>query len=307
MDYDLKFRHLDGKTVTNYITMNKKLNRDNYEIILIVGNGFDLNLDLETSYRHFIESKNFKDLENSNNDLAKYLSKTISLRNWIDVENELKRYSKKTTNSSERLYKEFIDLSETLKNYLKSIKYDWLDENKDAYKVISDNRDKSILIIDFNYTSTISKILYDLNMGIDKNNGNIEHIKIHGSIKSNDIIFGVEDKADIKQEHIFLKKSVNENFNPIDFRGAMEKCGYFIVFGHSLGETDHMYFDDFFYEASNHNKPSQNIQFYYYGEESYYDLHAQLDSLTNRNIKQLKQKNRVVFLNLKRPDRLLRG
>lgn len=287
--------------------MNKKLKRDKYEIILIVGNGFDLNLELETSYRHFIASKNFKDLENDNNDLAKYLSKAISLKNWIDVENELKHYSKKTSNNREKFYKDFTDLSEALKNYLKSIKYDWLDENKDAYKVISENRDKSILIIDFNYTSTISKILYDLDLGTDNNNEKIEHIKIHGSIKSNDIIFGVEDKADIKHEHIFLKKSVNENFNPIDFRMAMEKCEYFIVFGHSLGETDHMYFEDFFYNISNHNILSQNIQFYYYGEDSYHDIHAQLDRMTSRSIKELKQKNRVQFLNLMRQDRLLRG
>ncbi|MFR8357317.1 MAG: AbiH family protein [Parabacteroides sp.] len=74
-----------------------------------------------------------------------------------------------------------------------------------------------------------------------------EIIKVHGSIENKNIIFGVEDKANIKKEHIFLKKSYNINFTPIDISNYLEISDSIIFFGHSLGETDHTYFRDFFF------------------------------------------------------------
>ena len=58
--------------------------------IAIIGNGFDLNLGLKTSYTNFVNGNEFKSLLNTDNFLADYLSNKHDLQNWIDVENELK-------------------------------------------------------------------------------------------------------------------------------------------------------------------------------------------------------------------------
>ena len=55
------------------------------KVLLIVGNGFDLNLELKTSYNHFLSSLSTDEL---NNDLIYELN----LRNknlWVDIEKEL--------------------------------------------------------------------------------------------------------------------------------------------------------------------------------------------------------------------------
>ena len=65
-----------------------------YDSILIIGNGFDLNLGLKTSYQNFIASHVFKNLVDGNNQLCKYLNNQNELNRWIDIENELKKYSR---------------------------------------------------------------------------------------------------------------------------------------------------------------------------------------------------------------------
>lgn len=45
---------------------------DDYTDVLVVGNGFDLNLDLKTSYSHYLDSDHFKELLQRNS-LAQYL------------------------------------------------------------------------------------------------------------------------------------------------------------------------------------------------------------------------------------------
>ena len=62
-------------------------------VVAIIGNGFDLNLGLKTSYSDFVNSKDFKSLLNKGNYLVDYLDGKHNLQKWIDVENELKLYS----------------------------------------------------------------------------------------------------------------------------------------------------------------------------------------------------------------------
>lgn len=75
-----------------------------YKVLLILGNGFDLSLGLKTSYVNFIESNLFQkrvaihhypnariDIHDKN--IHNYLSNQKKLKNWIDVEMELKEYA----------------------------------------------------------------------------------------------------------------------------------------------------------------------------------------------------------------------
>lgn len=131
----------------------------------------------------------------------------------------------------------------------------------------------------------------------DKNN-KLTHIKIHGSVKNKNLIFGVDDNAKINPNHIFIKKSVNDNFQTKDFSTSITECNSLGIFGHSLGKTDHMYFQDYFKNAcKTKNKNSEkDITIYYHGESSKVNIYKQLDILTNRQISKFKQNNRVELI-----------
>ncbi len=277
-----------------------KLKREKYDIALIIGNGFDLNLGLKTSYTDFVKSEDFIDLVRRNNQLSRYLNDVHNLKNWIDVEKELKNYSKINAEKNGSFFIEFKELSNALQTYLRTINNSYLTPQSRAYKLIYKIIKSNALIIDFNYTSTVSDIFEELEIDINSQDSNIEHIKIHGSVENDNIIFGVEDNANILSQHVFLKKSTHENFNPIDFSSAISNSDTFIVFGHSLGETDHMYFDDFFSNAVFRSSTKrQNMLFYHYGEQSYYDIFAQIDKLTSRRITKLKQLNNLKTIDTK--------
>ena len=54
----------------------------------IIGNGFDLNLGLKTSYQDFLQSTCLEKI-NPQNSLAKHFSNQKQLKNWVDVEESI--------------------------------------------------------------------------------------------------------------------------------------------------------------------------------------------------------------------------
>ncbi|SOS48941.1 AbiH family protein [Tenacibaculum dicentrarchi] len=278
-----------------------KLPGYDFDIVIIIGNGFDLSIGLKTSYSDFIKSIEFQELLKNENLLAKHLNGIHTLQNWIDIENELKIYSKKFASNNENFFLDYKKLTHALGQYLNGISMPNFNLEMLAVKLIKAVERIPTLIIDFNYTDTVSRISDFLNFDIYNKDSLIHHTKIHGALSSNDIIFGIEDRADISPKHVFLKKSVNKNFNPIDFNKEILKSKNFVVFGHSLGETDHMYFEEYFRKSStaSNSRESQKITVYHYGEDSYYDLFSQIDKLTLKKITKLKQINKVDFQDTK--------
>jgi hypothetical protein len=269
-----------------------------YDAVILIGNGFDLNFGLKTGYCDFIKSKNFEDLIKEDNDFAKHLKSRHNLQNWIDIENELKTYSSLNGGLNETFFNEFKNLSSALMEYLGNINIK-TNKKSASYKLIESIKNLSTLIIDFNYTSTLQNVLKELES--EDITLHIDHLKIHGSLEKKNIIFGVEDKAKIYHSDVFLKKSVNINFQSIDFSESIQKCSHFIIFGHSLGETDYMYYDDFFKKACR-QVPSyerKEIYIYFYGEENYYNLFRQIDNLTGKNITRFKQYNKLKMIDTK--------
>lgn len=270
--------------------------------ILIVGNGFDLNQNLPTSYSHFLNSNNFKKLEQKYpNALFRHMRNAQKLNNWIDVENELKIYSESVSYGIETIeFNEHFDLlSFALIDYLKTIDYSSVIENSHSYNLIKRLIYEDFLIIDFNYTNTIKYILESLKIS----NEDIQKrlIKIHGSVNENSIIFGVEDYAKIAQRFVFIKKGFNKHYKGITFLEQLMKSHEIHFFGHSLGETDHTYFNEFFDSHSQQNSKvmHKKIFLYYYGDESYYQLSMQLDKLTNNRLSGLKQVNNFISVDVK--------
>lgn len=269
-----------------------------YKTVLVVGNGFDINLGMETSYNDYLHSKNFIRVK-SGVPFLEHIEKINKLNNWVDIELELKKYVNTPVfrRNGESFKKEHEVLCSSLKAYLQSLDYSSSNElPTDALRLLGGFEDRYIYVLNFNYTITVDFISRSLFP-----RPKIKEVKMHGSFE-NEIIFGVEDNADIPEEYIYLKKSTHPKFKPINFSNRLSDAEEVVFFGYSLGESDHMYFKEFFEEQSRKAtaRKLMKIRIYHFGEDSYFQIHSQLDKLTNRNITGLKQYNDVRFIDLKR-------
>jgi len=216
------------------------------------------------------------------------------------VNNNLFRCVRKIGVKPHKFEREYNQLCNALTQYLKTIKYDNLKQNSLAFHLIKSVKDKSFLIVDFNYTRTVENIL--LSLGIETTDLPACVHKMHGSIESN-IVFGIDDKSlpfDESlpyDEHIFLTKSYPQHYNPINLSKVARNCEKIHFFGHSLGKTDHMYFKNLFVDLAGNTKTKKDIDFYFYGQSSYQSLFIQLRHLTNRSTSRLRQNNNFKIIN----------
>lgn len=241
----------------------------------IIGNGFDLNLGLETSYKKFMESEFFELLLSSNNNICDWLIQENELNNWIDIENELKNiYQDDVTtangqfineNSKERK-KEFIELSDALCEFINQIDVDIYDKiNKSSFYYTEFNekfgRFINGYVINFNYTQTI-KIL----QAGDQLNSKL--VSIHGEARTNNIIFGVDENSKLDKRYDFFYKTSNPHYNCGNTIRELLEMKEIIFMGHSFGETDHYFFNKLFEKACEKaNTINYKFTIYHYGIE----------------------------------------
>lgn len=263
----------------------RNIDFNKYQSALIIGNGFDLSLGLSTSYMDFVNSDEFQILLNMQNQLAIYLKVNAELQNWIDIENELKLYSKNEDNA--KFKTEYEALCKQLVVYINNIDYSSINKNSKAYEVLTNlSSTKNNIILDFNYTASTRLILKQCGLSDEDIDNRL--IKVHGEASNNDIIFGVEDNAGIKKEHVFLRKAYNIKYKALNFSELYDRIKSVAIFGHSLGETDHTYFNKLFQESCMYNKFSTNnnkeFWLFYYKENGYHCMMQQLDSLTHNSL-----------------------
>lgn len=260
----------------------------NYSKLMIVGNGFDINLGFKSGYNDFVDSDDFLKLISDKNELAIHLKEKRKEQNWIDIENELKIYAQSHPDKP-NYSNDFVNLKKALLNYLSIIKRTTeIDTNSLAYDMFTKNAGKS-LILDFNYTESTKDILKSL--GMQSKEINLRVVNIHGTLKTSNIVFGVEDYADIG-DHIFLKKTFTKNYSFVDVEEFLNSSKEIIVFGHSIGETDHPYFTDFF-ENIILNKDEfperKNMHLYHYGEDERDKLMRQINTLSNGRLREFRK------------------
>jgi len=267
--------------------------------LLIIGNGFDLSLGLKTSYESFFKSDHFNILDKSSG-LIKHLSNALAIKNWIDLETEIKLYSARINETKRQIKrpglidnsaeekKVFRELTGALNNYLCSIGYD-IKEDAPAYKLATSILTKagSKTILDFNYTKSVELITQGSKSSF------LNHVKVHGSIEANNIIVGVEDEAEKVDE--FYKKAHPPFYPGVNVSKYLDNAFQeIIIFGYSLGETDHSYFKEFFKNLS-YKTSSKDVlmTLYYYDMDAADELNDQLYRLTDNRLKYFKSLNRV--------------
>lgn len=228
-------------------------------VVLILGNGFDVDLGLKSKYSDFIFGNKWNQLydyvDEKYKDKMKMFSLLTHIHNaghtpslWFDVEYEIYKYiNKYTFKEKDQLdllgrtaQSEFIRLREALYYHLLGATREFvLDKNKWSYillKALIESQNK-LDVYNFNYTNSCA--LCQLPQ--------IDIKYIHGSLDDNDIVLGCER---IGHEYIplqfsfFLKSNmINRPNNIIE---KLYNANEVIFFGHSLNKFDFHYFKEFF-------------------------------------------------------------
>lgn len=243
--------------------------------LFFIGNGFDINLGLETRYKDFYKYYMSKE---SPNKLVEELKKNIkeNIENWSDLEKKLGEYTKEL-NKENDFFEVFDDIRENLSNYLEKIESEFdhsiynngllLEHLSIPEKFLSTadfNQIRTyradfynhISIMTLNYTSTLEKIIntkvFPISIANRSSIIQIEHI--HGF--SNDrMILGVNDTAQIENKdfqendrinNALIKSVCNKGIgHTIDdwCINQIQDSHLICIFGSSLGCTDKIWFE----------------------------------------------------------------
>ena len=201
--------------------------------LVIIGNGFDLAHNYNTSYKNFAQSARGQLFYKENKDL--FANETDDATNWFEFEKKicditaklfasgepignsglfLGREFKSWSEYIEEVNKRFTDLSNKLMSYLAE------EEKRDNafLKTVAEYLNDTTYVIDFNYTSTVEKYTKDV-------------FYVHGSIKENDIILGYDHhlnyyngETDIMEPHLMRR---NKHFmrEALSYRRFLRKRG----------------------------------------------------------------------------------
>ena len=69
---------------------------------------------------------------------------------------------------------------------------------------------------------------------------------VHGDVIHNSIILGVDGHSDLREGYAYLRKGNSEHYRSNHIRYDLQECDEVVFFGHSLGDMDYPYFEDFF-------------------------------------------------------------
>lgn len=231
------------------------------KMVYLIGNGFDINLGLDTRYSDFYKIYN---RTNSNNkDVLEFKNSIKSETElWSDLELGL---AKHTDAFSKENINNFIflldDIQDNLAEYIKSEDWDFtlskydednfiddlchpekylrLDEKKEIeiYKNMN-NTNVNISVINFNYTDTFSRMIASRKDNkfnvLKKNNDELitykfnEEVHVHGTTEEN-MLIGVNDTSQIVNESFrndvfFVNNFVKKQMNNNTKKFIEEKC-----------------------------------------------------------------------------------
>lgn len=261
-----------------------------YDHLIVIGNGFDLNLGLKTTYRNFVESCIFKKMYvkriqekrgkgNTQPSLIDYLYGKKFCEQWYDIEQALLEYVSKRpdgsyVNNVEEDKKDYELVCSTLVEYfasiMKSLKFNEINK---MYKLPAGQLLKAL------YTSR--NIVYTFNYTpIDEVLETISTIKVHGEINKetiakgeinkSHIILGVEtnDIGTIAPGYTFLLKSNNATFCSLRIALDLSQAKNVIFFGHSLNQMDFGYFEEYFKMLASNTDKERTLTIITKNEES---------------------------------------
>lgn len=215
------------------------------ESTLIIGNGFDLDLGIKTSYKDFRKSEFWpiQSVLSIDTSLKYFLFDSTLTNSWFDLEDLLYVYASKANRSKyeAEIDKKFFQLlSDKLCEFIK------LQENGE----IKSDSLASSFFPNFNVFDNIFSFNYTDLRKLSKNAGSSYPIKnyihVHGTCVNDSSILGIGDNYKINKLYYFLYKTSNPYYKSSNVRYALQRSKLVVFYGHSLGPQDYHYFSNFF-------------------------------------------------------------
>ena len=250
-------------------------------ILFIVGNGFDINLGLKSSFSEF--KKHYLKIPNKSNEIIELKKDIVT---WSDFEKELGNYTGRLTKS--QFNKIFFDVLNSLGDYLDSLDKKFDTEAIDFEEFLKDlmypevylpftekrkiqlyrqNHDRGQILCDivtFNYTYVLDRLIHEERKKVKfksyhnkkENQGSFNEIlHIHG-YTDRDMILGLNDTSQLANKEFHGEKNIldciiKNNTNQairhgreLAFKGKINASNLIIIFGSSIGETDKIWWKD---------------------------------------------------------------
>lgn len=178
--------------------------------------------------------------------MEEYLARKVEIDRWYDLECIVREYAAEGHQSHRKADPKdepfFNEIRNSLMEYIKQEAQKDIDTNSLAVQVL-----KAIIsngyfssIYTFNYTD-----LYQIaeKVGISSR---FDFKFVHGNVNSNSIILGVDSHSELREGYAYLRKGNSEHYRSNHIRYDLQECDEVVFFGHSLGDMDYPYFEDFF-------------------------------------------------------------
>lgn len=275
--------------------------------ILILGNGFDLDLGLKSRYRDFMTSSTWKGVEGREYiltcNLLRYLEEKNEIETWFDAESELLNYALEMT---EGTYASPQETDREGHKYFLAMLKKYLAKEQENYKLnssrVADMLMKAVVangffdeVYTFNYTD-VNKVLSKVGLFVP-----IQITYMHGSLREHDnIILGIETDKPIHKDYQFLFKTNSRFYRYNSLIESMEKADEIVFFGHSINGMDFPYFKDFFMQqaSSSEDVKRKYITIFTYDEASDEQIRNNFRE-AGVNLRDLMQRNNLTFIETK--------
>lgn len=274
--------------------------------VLVLGNGFDLDLGLKTRYIDFWRSDAFKgNLANIYTGLIPYLNTNArDNASWFDIEALIGKYVTKPQTGLSRYHSagevendkgQFELIRNSLATYLENeVKNRTLNSESCAAMVL-----RGILATDynsiysFNYTD-LKKIAEKL--GYDSS---FAYTDVHGRSADKSLILGIDDGKDVYDNYDFAYKTYSPYYHSVHLKFDLEDADEVVIFGLSMGDIDYPYFQDFFRQIclpSNKRAQGKRVTIFTYNEASRIDILRQLRAMNDKRVNYMYGQNEFSFI-----------
>lgn len=270
--------------------------------LLIIGNGFDLDLGRNTRYSDFAKSEFWP--KNLHSKLYEYLNQKSQIEKWFDLEGELANYVLKAAKTipayrslvpktAEKDAQDFIIIVAKMISYLQSVQKKNVKSDTLAAKIFSLVCQDSAFskIYSFNYTD-LNRVARQFEL---PEMSNIEYV--HGCLSDNSAILGINDEVDtVDGAYDFMRKSFNPHYSSHPVGYDLRDADEVVFFGHSLGDNDYHYFQSFFKHQCEENlEPSEKrtITIFTYNETSRMEIMRTLHKMNHGRTSMLFQNNQL--------------
>lgn len=239
---------------------------DHKKIVLVLGNGFDMDLGRKTSYKNFAESALWP-FEGEKDGLGGFLDSHKGKDKWFDLENLIREYAsieRKIGRFNRNIQKDVQAFSMLIKSLMDYIKIEEkVKLNADSVAVyllrqlcLTFDAASALKVYSFNYTD-MDKVFEYIGIGIGRK-AKCEYI--HGTLENDSIILGIDEQVNCFPGYEIFIKTMQPTYESHPILEDLYFAEEIIFYGMSFGDIDYPYFQMFFKDRCDEEKYYGNFK-----------------------------------------------